>query len=165
MLKKPESVLFRITAIWTVIGLAGGLTYRELTKNLDFSGSTQLAVVHTHTLVLGTLIGLGLLALERVYRLSRDRRFGWFLWIWNIGLLITVGGLTTKGTLQVLGSAAAESPALAGISGMGHILLTVGFLLLFLTLGRRIRDDRSAAAELGPADLGTGESAALDARS
>lgn len=148
MVHKPESVLFRITAAWTAVGLAGGLAYREITKNLDFTGSTQLAVVHTHTLVLGTLIGLGLLALERVYNLSRDRRFGWFVWIWNIGLVLTAGGLATKGTLQVLGSAAAESPALAGISGMGHILLTVGFVLLFLVLGRRIRDNGADAARL-----------------
>ncbi len=139
-MKKAESVLFRLSAVWTAIGLAGGLAYRELTRSTGFSGFTQLAVVHTHTLVLGTLVGLLLLGLERLYRLGEDRRFGWFVWIWNIGLVLTAGGMTVKGTLQVLGSASAESAALAGVSGLGHVLLTVGFVLVFLVLGRRIRD-------------------------
>lgn len=138
-----EPILFRLAALWTAVGLASGLAYRELTRGGGFAGFTQLSVVHTHTLVLGTVAGLGLLALQRVFLLGRDRRFGWFLWTWTIGLALTAGGLATKGTLQVLGSPNADSPALAGVSGMGHILLTVGFVLLFVVLGRRIREDRA----------------------
>ena len=138
-MKKAESVMYRLAAGWTAVGLASGLAYRELTRSTGFSGFTQLAVVHTHTLVLGTLVGLLLLALQRVYRLSADRRFGWFVWIWNIGLVLTTGAMAVKGTMQVLSSAAADSPALTGISGLGHIMLTVGFVLVFLVLGRRIR--------------------------
>lgn len=150
-MQKAESVLFRLSAVWTAIGLASGLAYRELTRSTGFSGYTQLAVVHTHTLVLGTLVGLLLLALERLYRLGEDRRFGWFMWIWNIGLVLTTGGMTVKGTLQVLGSASAESPALAGVAGLGHILLTVGFVLVFLVLGRRIRSLQAAERSIGSA--------------
>lgn len=138
-----ELILFRLSAVWTAVGLVSGLAYRELTRRSGFTGFTQLAVVHTHTLVLGTIVGLGLLALQRLYGLSEDRRFGWFLWIWNIGLTLTAAGLSVKGTLQVLGSATATSPALAGVSGMGHILLTVAFVLVFLVLGRRIRQTSS----------------------
>jgi hypothetical protein len=114
-----------------------------LTRARGFTGFTQLALVHTHTLVLGTVVGLGLLGLQRLYGLGQDRRFTWFLWVWTAGLTLTAAGLTIKGTLQVLGSPAADSPALAGTAGMGHILLTVGFVLLFLVLGRRIRHDHS----------------------
>ena len=57
-MRKAESVLFRLSAGWTVAGLASGLAYRELTRSTGFSGFTQLAVVHTHTLVLGTIVGL-----------------------------------------------------------------------------------------------------------
>lgn len=150
-MKKAESSLFRLAAAWTAIGLASGLGYREFTRSTGFTGFTQLAVVHTHTLVLGTVVGVALLALQRLYALGEDRRFAWFLWIWNIGLTITASGLAVKGTLQVLGSPVAYSPALAGVSGLGHILLTVGFVLLFLVLGRRIRqtqrDEERAAAE------------------
>lgn len=63
VVKKAESVLFRLAAGWTAVGLASGLVYRELTRSTGFSGFTQLAVVHTHTLVLGTVVGLLLLVL------------------------------------------------------------------------------------------------------
>jgi hypothetical protein len=141
-MKSAESVLFRLSAAWTAVGLVSGLGYRELTRSTGFTGFTQLALVHTHTLVLGTVVGLGLLALQRLYGLGQDRRFAWFVWIWTTGLALTAAGLAVKGTLQVLGSPAAESPALAGASGLGHILLTVGFVLLFLVLGQRIRHGR-----------------------
>ncbi|GAB3079668.1 DUF2871 domain-containing protein [Intrasporangium mesophilum] len=142
-MKRPETVLVRAAAAWTAVGLAGGLGYRELTKSEGFTGWTQLSVVHTHALVLGTVVLLLVLALQRSFRLSEDRRYGWFMWTWNVGLALTVAGLTVKGILQVTGSAAATSPALAGISGLGHILLTVAFVLFFLVLSARVRADEA----------------------
>ncbi|MCW3157036.1 DUF2871 domain-containing protein [Micropruina sp. KQZ13P-5] len=145
VVKKADLVLFRLSALWTAVGLASGLAYRELTRSSGFSGFTQLAVVHTHTLVLGTVVGLLLLVLKRVYQLGEDRRFGWFVWLWNVGLVLTAGGMAVKGTLQVIAPAVAESPALAGVSGLGHIVLTIGFVLLFLVLGRRVRHAQEPA--------------------
>ena len=154
---RSERVLFRMAVVWTVVRVAGGLGYRELTRSTGFDGYTQLAVVHTHTLVLGTVVSLVLLALQQVYRLGMDRSFGWFLWAWNIGLVLTAAGMAVKGTLQVLGSAVADSPALAGVAGLGHIVLTVGFVLLFLALGRRIR---MTQLETDTAPVSTGSSPA-----
>ena len=145
-MKSAESVLFRLTVAWTTIGLLSGLAYRELTRGVGFSGFTQLALVHSHTLMLGTAVGLILLALQRLYQLAEDRRFAWFVWVWNGGLALTAGAMTVKGTLQVLNPAVADSAALAGIAGLGHIALTVGFVLLFLALGSRIRLTRASEA-------------------
>lgn len=150
----PQTLLFRAAAAWTAIGLAGGLGYRELTRQHEFTGATQLAVVHTHALVLGTVVLLGVLALEAIFTLSADRRFRWFFWTWNLGLLITSTMLAVKGSMQVLGTAGADSPALAGISGTGHILLTVAFVLLFLALGSRIRMPRAGSVVVEPAEGG-----------
>lgn len=44
--------LYYSAALYTVLGLAAGLYYRELTKAQDFVGDTQLSVVHTHLLAL-----------------------------------------------------------------------------------------------------------------
>lgn len=151
-MKHPETVLVRAAAAWTAAGLAGGLGYRELTKIEGFTGWTQLSVVHTHALVLGTVVLLLVLALQRTFRLSEDRRYGWFMWTWNAGLVLTVAGLTVKGTLQVIGSTAASSPALAGISGLGHIMLTVAFVLFFLVLAGRVRTDEQGVVETETAE-------------
>lgn len=133
------TTLYRSAAAWTGIGLASGLFYRELTKLNDFTGQTQLAVVHTHTLVLGTLMLLLLLGLNAALRLDLDRRFRWGILTWNIGLTLTAGGMLVKGVLQVLGKAAADGPAIAGVSGLGHIVLTVAFVLVFLAIGTRAK--------------------------
>ena len=45
-------LIYRSAVAWTAVGLVGGLAYREVTKLLEFTRRTQLAVVHTHALVL-----------------------------------------------------------------------------------------------------------------
>lgn len=137
-MRRPETTLFRTAVVWTVVGLVGGLGYRELTRSHAFTGATELAVVHTHALTLGALTALIVLVLERSYALSRHRAFRPFVWVWNGSLAVTVTAMTVIGTLEVLGSSAATSKALAGVAGLGHIGLTVGFGLLFVALGSRI---------------------------
>lgn len=132
--------IFRSAAVWTAIGLAGGLGYREFTHQQDYTGFTQLALVHTHALVWGTIFMLGLLALVVVLPgLRSNGRMRWGLHLFNAGLAITVGMLAFKGSLQVLDTSWADSAALAGISGTGHILLTVALVLLLLAIGRQVK--------------------------
>lgn len=130
---------FRAAATWTGLGLVAGLYYRELTRSTGHSSGTQLAVTHTHFLVLGTIFGLVFLLLERQVQLSQSKFFQGFFWTWIAGTAVTVGAQLFKGSLQVLGDAAADSKALAGISGMGHITLTVAFILFFLALRSRLK--------------------------
>lgn len=141
---------YRSAAVWTVLGLASGLGYRELTRQVGFTGFTQLAVAHTHALTLGTIVLLLALALVKVFALDSDRRLRWFLWFYNGGLAITFGMLVTKGILQVLGSELATSKAIAGISGTGHIILTGCFVLLFLILGRSLRSTNQGGETVRP---------------
>lgn len=141
-----NTLLYRCAATWTAIGLLSGLGYRELTRSQGFEGRTQLAVVHTHTLVLGMVVFLVLLALNELFALQTDHRFRIGVYAWNAGLALTATMLTVKGTLQVLGDGAADHKAIAGISGLGHITLTAALLLLFLALGARVRAGRESAA-------------------
>ncbi|WP_168582927.1 DUF2871 family protein [Gephyromycinifex aptenodytis] len=138
------TTLYRSAVAWTGIGLAGGLAYREITRSHAFTGTTQLALVHTHALALGTTIMLVLLALAAAFDLGQDRRFGWGVHTWNLGLALTTTMLAVKGTLQILNPAAADSAAFAGIAGLGHIALTAAFILLLLSVGTQVRA-RSAA--------------------
>lgn len=130
--------LFISAATWTGLGLASGLLYREVTKHYEFSGITQLSVAHTHALALGTTILLTVLALTKVFALA-PKSVGRFLIVYNIGLTLTFGMLIVKGVLQVQGAAIAESPALAGVSGLGHMLLTGALIYFFIVLRRGVR--------------------------
>jgi hypothetical protein len=131
--------LFASAAVWTGLGLASGLFYREFTRQRDFAGFTQLAVAHTHALALGTTILLVVLALTKVFALHADRRLNLFLLFWNIGLGLTFVMMVVKGSLQVTGAPFADSPMIAGISGLGHMILTGAFVLFFLILRRAVK--------------------------
>ncbi len=77
------------------------------------------------------------LILEKVFRLSRSKLFAWFFWIYNTGVILTSAMLIWHGSLTVLGEE--SSKMVAGIAGMGHMLLTAGMILLFLALRKAIR--------------------------
>ncbi|NUR87959.1 MAG: DUF2871 domain-containing protein, partial [Nonomuraea sp.] len=128
--------LLNTAHIYMIVGVVTGLYYREITKLNDFTGDTQLGVVHTHLLALGMLFFLIVLALEKLFTLSAaGKLFTWFFWVYNGGLALTVLMMLIHGTQTVLG--ASTSAAISGIAGLGHIVLTAGLVLLFITLGKR----------------------------
>jgi hypothetical protein len=136
--------LFYAATVYLVLGLASGLFYREFTKANGYTaadGFTQLSVVHTHLLTLGVIVLLVVLALEKVFGLSRSPVFSWFFWLYNVGLVISATTMTVNGVLHVLGES--SSAALAGISGSGHIILTAGLVLLFVAIGKRVLEKPS----------------------
>ncbi|MFF4027921.1 DUF2871 domain-containing protein [Nocardia elegans] len=121
---------------YTALGLPSGLVYRELTKAHEFTGKTELAVVHTHLLALGTLFFLIVLVLEHQLALSNTRAYRWFFAVYNTAVLWTVACMTIIGTRTVLGHG--ESTPLSELAGIGHVLLTIGFVLFFLTVHQAI---------------------------
>jgi len=120
--------------VYMILGLISGLYYRELTKLNDFTGDTQLSVVHTHILALGMLFFLVVLALEKLFTLTAGKLFAAFFWVYNAGLALTVGLMIVRGTMTVLGHQAGA--ALDGISGLGHIVITLGLIFFFVNLGK-----------------------------
>ncbi|MEU3741190.1 DUF2871 domain-containing protein [Streptomyces sp. NPDC032198] len=119
-----------------------GLYYREFTKHHDFDGRTQLALVHTHLLALGMLAFLVVLALDKLFHLSGSRLFTTFFWVYNAGLVLSAAMMFVHGSRTALGR-----PVPVGVSlsaGLGHILLTAGLVLLFVLLGRRLKESAPA---------------------
>jgi hypothetical protein len=138
--------LYYSALVYLVLGLVAGGYYREFTKFNDFThddGFTQLSTLHTHLLTLGTIVFLVAIALEKLFTLTASRVFPWFFWVYNAGLVLTAAMMTLKGSMQVLG--AEDAAAIAGIAGLGHIVLGTGFVLLLVVLHRRIVADRQAA--------------------
>ena len=127
---------------YMVLGLVSGLFYREYTKATDTLGAdTQLATLHTHFLALGMVVFLVVLALDALFQLSSRRSFTVFYWTYNIGLLMTVVMQAVRGILTLDGQdPAATTAAIPGIAGLGHMVLTVGLVALFVALRAGIRD-------------------------
>ena len=130
--------LFYAAFAYMLVGVASGLFYREFTKANDFPAGefTQLGLAHTHLLTPGFIVLLIVLALEKLFGLSRSKLFGWFFWVYNAGVILTSAMLIWHGSLTVLGQEAGGM--IAGIAGLGHILLTAGMVLFFLALRRAL---------------------------
>lgn len=128
--------LYYAALLYAVLGLTAGLFYREYTQINNFTGDTELSVMHTHLLALGMITMLVVLALEKLFTLSRTKWFSLFFWHYNGGLLLTVTMMLIIGIGQVGGQA--TSPMLAGIAGLGHIILTVAIGFLFVALGKQL---------------------------
>lgn len=124
--------------VYMIAGVVSGLFYREFTKAEDFTGSTQLAFMHTHLLALGMLGFLIVLALDKQFQLSGTKLFTYFFWFYNAGITLTVAMMGVHGSLTVLGDDV--PPSVPAIAGAGHILLTVGLILLFVLLGKRLKE-------------------------
>ncbi|MGV0351848.1 DUF2871 domain-containing protein [Corynebacterium guaraldiae] len=139
--------LYRSAIFYLVMGLGAGLFYREFTRANEFPEGqfTQLGVAHTHLLALGFMMFLIFLVVEKVFAVSRNKKlFNSFFWFYNIGVVLTVGMLIWHGSLTVLGE---ESTAMiAGIAGIGHILITVGLVLFVVALGRALNEPANPAA-------------------
>ncbi|MCT9092762.1 DUF2871 domain-containing protein [Streptomyces sp. ASQP_92] len=124
--------------IYMILGVVSGLYYREFTKLNDFDGQTQLGLMHTHLLALGMLVFLVVLVLDKLFQLSGTRMFTLFFWIYNAGIVVSVAMMLVHGNLTVLGRSVPVGVSLT--AGLGHILLTLGLVLLFVLLGRRVKD-------------------------
>ena len=68
--------------------------------------------------------------------LISEKKFKYFMIVYNGGLLITVIMLMMRGVLQVLWTSVSSgmNAAISGIAGIGHILLGVGLIILMVIL-------------------------------
>lgn len=127
-----------------VMGLAGGVFYREATKYFGYTGQTHLSMLHVHTLVLGFLFLMMLYLFVR-----RDGKhllpgIQKPLRLYLTGLVFTVVNMLAFGMMEMAGSRLLRyTAALSGLSGIGHILLAAGLIWLFSTL---LKAERAQAA-------------------
>lgn len=123
--------------VWMVIGLVAGLFYRTYAQQImNFYGDTQLAVLHTHVLVLGMIVFLVVLGLEKLFTLSDTKWFNLFFWHYTAGVALSCIMMLTIGIMQV--NNVQPNGMVAGIAGLGHILITAGLVFLFVALGKKV---------------------------
>ncbi len=127
--------------IYTIIGLASGVYYREFTKIQDFRGTTTLSFIHTHTLVLGSLFLLIAAILVNLYSLETHKLYKPFLILFNLGLPLTLLMMFIRGNLQVLGTQISSvlDASISGFAGIGHTCLGLSLIFIFLILKKQTK--------------------------
>ena len=129
--------LYISALVWMIVGLTAGLFYRTYAQQImNFHGDTQLAVLHTHILVLGMVFFLIALCIEKLFTLSDTKWFNLFFWHYTAGLALTCLMMLIIGIMQV--NHMSSSGMIDGIAGLGHIVITAGLAFFFVALGKKV---------------------------
>lgn len=121
--------------VYGVLGLIGGVFYREFTKYNGFTDFTTLSVVHTHYLMSGMVFFLLLDLFEKNFHFV-DNKVLKYLLLYHIGLNLTVVMLVIRGVVQVLSLDA----LIAVLFGIAHLILGISMVLVLFSIGNCIKD-------------------------
>lgn len=130
--------------LYAVLAMCGGVFYREFTKFNGFTAKTTLSFVHTHYFLLGMVMFLLLLLLEKSFSFT-GAKTGRVLAAYHVGLNLTAVMLLVRGVTQVVAPTLSSglNAAIFGIAGIGHILLGVSLVLLLLEIRRSLPAERA----------------------
>lgn len=127
--------LMNASIVYGVLGLVGGVFYREFTKLNGFTVFTTLSVVYTHYLMLGMAFFLMFVLLENNFHFI-DNKVRKYLLFYHIGLNLTAVMLVIRGVVQVL-SLNVSSAVLFGIA---HLILGISMVLVLISIRNCIKD-------------------------
>lgn len=129
-----------LALVYAVIAMIFGVFYREFTKFEQFTGRTNLSVMHTHYFLLGMFFFLILMLIEKNFAFSGQKQVGVLLITYQLGLNITGLGFLMRGLTQVWGTSLSRGmdASISGIAGIGHIFLGVSLVLLLLKIRKRV---------------------------
>ena len=135
MKKYANSALF-----YAIAAMVFGVFYREFTKFMGFTGETALSVMHTHYFMLGMVMFLLMLLLEKQFAFTNGKT-GKVLLVYHAGLNLTGVMFLIRGVAQVLGTplSSGMNAAISGMAGIGHILLGVSMVLLLVQIKKSVQ--------------------------
>jgi len=133
--------LINISFIYAIAAMVFGVFFREFTKFNNFTGNTTLSLLHVHLFTLGMLFFLIVASLNNNFSITKHKKFKFFFYSYNIGLVITTAMLLWRGILQTLliGPTPAINASISGIAGIGHMLLSIGIITLFIIIKSQLK--------------------------
>ena len=132
--------LMNASIVYGVLGLIGGVFYRECIKLNGFSTYTSLSFVHTHYFMLGMMFFLILALLEMNLHFMNDRTKR-YVFFYHLGLNLTVIMLMIRGVIQVVylnSLTTALNVVIAGIAGIGHLILGISLIMILISIKNAI---------------------------
>ena len=126
--------------IYAIAAMVFGVFYREFTKFMGFTGESALSVMHTHYFMLGMVMFLLMLLLDKQFAFTNGKT-GKVLLVYHAGLNLTGVMFLIRGVTQVLGTplSSGMNAAISGMAGIGHILLGVSMVLLLVQIKKSVR--------------------------
>ena len=118
------------------MGLFVGVFYREFTKFYKYQADNHLAKLHVHVLILGFLLMMILYIVVKEYDTKKILSFKNPIYIFISGYSFTIVNMTLFGIYEVVSAnrPIIKKAALEGLSGLGHIILLIGIVLLVVKI-------------------------------
>ncbi len=132
----------KLSLLYAILAMIGGIFYREFTKIYDFMQPTTLSVVHVHLFVLGMIFILLLGLYQDKLSLSQNKLYQYSFISYNLFLILMVIMMLIKGILQVTGST--YSIVLTAISGLSHTGLGISLFLILFSLFKVASDKKDS---------------------
>lgn len=129
-----------LALVYAVIAMIFGVFYREFTKIKDFTGQTNLSIIHTHYFLLGMFFFLILMCSEKLFQFS-DKNIKKITIIYQTGLNITGLAFLIRGLIQVqkiMNLSKAIDSSISGIAGIGHILMGISIILILIKMKKSV---------------------------
>ncbi len=127
---------FNAAIVYAILAMVGGVFFREYTKYMQYTGDTNLSVIHAHYFMLGMFFFLVLALLDKAFAFAG--RKGVMIWVtvYHVGLNLTVACLFLRGLAQMqpVELSAVLDASLSGVAGIGHIILGTGILVLLILI-------------------------------
>ncbi|MFI8707838.1 DUF2871 domain-containing protein [Bacillus sp. NPDC077411] len=128
--------LYNAAFTYLIIGLLSGVFAREYSKAQGIQGTTSLYKLHTHVLVLGFIFFLLALALSKLFAVHEAKSFNMWFIVYNLGLVLTVGSMATRGLLQLNGT---DFKGLSHIAGMSHTIIGIALVWFMILLKKSFK--------------------------
>ncbi|MEH6890925.1 DUF2871 domain-containing protein [Bacillus sp. JJ864] len=128
--------LYNAAFTYLIIGLLSGVFAREYSKAQGIQGTTSLYKLHTHVLVLGFIFFLLAFALSKSFAFHEAKSFNMWFIVYNLGLVLTVGSMATRGFLQLNG---ADFKGLSHIAGMSHTIIGIALVWFMILLKKSFK--------------------------
>ncbi|MEG0021348.1 MAG: DUF2871 domain-containing protein [Bacilli bacterium] len=140
-MKQEIKKLFNIAFLYCILAMIGGVFFREFTRMNNFNGVTSLSLIHTHFFVLGTFLFLVLIFIEKEFKISKIKNYNASILIYNLGLIITSIMFFIRGICDVsFKLSSMYDKIISGFSGIGHITLGIGLVMILLIIKKSIYD-------------------------
>lgn len=133
---KSMKSMYTLSIAYLIFGLAAGVFHHEAAYWTHFEGFSVLARVHPHAIALGAAVFLFVPVLMKTFEIQKQKSFVWFVGLYNLGLVMTLGFMTARGVFQLfrLPLPSFADHMIGGLAGIGHVILTVGVIFLFHAL-------------------------------
>lgn len=127
--------------VYAILAMIGGVFYREFTKFHGFTGQTTLGVVHAHYFVLGMVVFLLLLLMEKNFNFTK-KNTDIILVLYHVGLNLAVLAFIVRGITEVKSVALSSGMnfIISGVAGIGHILVAIGLVALLIQIKRKVSE-------------------------